>query len=70
MVTEPIGNRVRARVVKNKTAAPFRNAEFDIMFDEGISTTGDLIDLACEDGIVAQEWFMVQLWRYSTWSGS
>ena len=55
----PIGNRVRARVVKNKTAPPFRNAEFDIMFNEGISIIGDLIDLAVEDEIVAKSgsWF-------------
>ncbi len=54
-----IGNRVRARVVKNKIAPPFRDAEFDIMFDEGISASGDLIDLAVADGIVAKSgaWF-------------
>jgi len=54
-----VGNRVRAKVVKNKIAPPFRNAEFDIMFDEGVSAVGDLIDLAVEDDIVnkAGSWF-------------
>ncbi len=47
-----IGNRTKVRVVKNKVAAPFRAAEFDIMFDEGISRTGELIDLGVEAGIL------------------
>ncbi|HIC48840.1 MAG TPA: recombinase RecA [Dehalococcoidia bacterium] len=50
--TEILGNRVRARVVKNKVAAPFKTAEFDIMFNEGISREGDLLDLAVENSIV------------------
>ncbi|MDP6987808.1 MAG: recombinase RecA [Phycisphaerales bacterium] len=54
-----VGNRVRTRVVKNKIAPPFRDAEFDIMFNEGISMTGDLLDLAVADGHVkkAGAWF-------------
>jgi len=54
-----VGNRVRARVVKNKVAPPFRDAEFDIMFDEGISASGDLLDIAVADSIVekAGAWF-------------
>ena len=49
---EIVGNRVRARVVKNKVAAPFRVAEFDIMFSQGISKMGGLLDLGVAQGIV------------------
>ena len=47
-----VGNRVKVKVVKNKLAPPFRIAEFDILFDEGISRMGSLIDLGVENGIV------------------
>jgi len=46
---ETIGNRVKVRVVKNKVAPPFKQAEFDLMYDRGISREGDLMDLAIED---------------------
>jgi recombination protein RecA len=49
---EVIGNRTRVRVTKNKVAPPFREAEFDIMYDEGISYEGDVLDLATELGLV------------------
>ena len=52
--TEIIGNRTRVRVVKNKVAAPFRTAEFDIMYNEGVSRSGDLLDLATEMEIVSK----------------
>jgi recombination protein RecA len=49
-----VGNRTRVKVVKNKIAPPFRQAEFDIMYNEGISTTGDVLDLAAEHDVVAK----------------
>jgi len=49
---EVIGNRTRVRVTKNKVAPPFRVAEFDIMYDEGISRVGDLLDIAVELGLI------------------
>ncbi len=51
---EATGSRVRARVVKNKVAPPFRKAEFDIMFDHGISREGNLLDLGVELGLVSK----------------
>ncbi|MBL7021948.1 recombinase RecA [Patescibacteria group bacterium] len=47
-----IGNRVRCKIVKNKVAPPFQNCEFDIMYNEGISIAGDIIDLGVEKGII------------------
>jgi len=47
-----IGNRVKVKVVKNKVAAPFRTCEFDIMYNEGISVAGDLVDLGVETNVV------------------
>jgi recombination protein RecA len=47
-----IGNRVKMKIVKNKVAPPFRTCEFDIIYDEGISISGDMIDLGVQTGVI------------------
>ena len=57
-----VGNRTRAKIVKNKVAAPFREAEFDIIYGEGVSREGDLLDLAASNNVVEKSgsWYSYQ----------
>ncbi len=59
--SEIIGNRTRAKIVKNKVAPPFKEAEFDIMYGEGISKTGEIIDLGVKLGLIDKggSWFTI-----------
>jgi recombination protein RecA len=56
---EMVGNRTRVRIVKNKLAPPFRQAEFDVLYGQGISRTGELLDLALQQGFIEKKgsWF-------------
>ena len=59
--TEMVGNRTRAKIVKNKVAPPFKEAEFDILYGQGISKIGEIIDLSVKLGLIdkAGAWFTV-----------
>src|SRR6266487_2283869 len=59
---DAVGNRTRVRVVKNKLAPPFRQAEFDVLYGQGVSRTGEFLDLVLQQGLIAKNgaWFSCQ----------
>ncbi len=65
--TEPVGNRTRVKVVKNKMAPPFKQAEFDIIYGQGISFEGGIIDLGVEHGLRQEVWRLGTPTRAISW---
>lgn len=60
---EATGNRVKVKIVKNKVAPPFREVEFDLLFDEGIGKTGELIDMGTAKEIIKKSWAFYSYWE-------
>ena len=67
---EVVGNQTRVKVVKNKVAPPFKQVEFDIMYGEGISKMGELVDLGVKAGVVEKVGLVVLIRGRADWAGA